>query len=70
VNPLSNWYFTAASSFLIIGSGGSSPERVIEPRLKRTPLDGDGADMPKMEELGAKERRGLFAGLAALFIGI
>src|SRR5688500_11009425 len=34
VNPLSNWFFTAASSFLIIGVAWYLTDRVIEPRLK------------------------------------
>ncbi|MCA1659240.1 MAG: AbgT family transporter [Verrucomicrobiaceae bacterium] len=33
-------------------------------------VDGDPADLPRMENLGPKEKRGLFAGLAALFVGL
>ena len=70
VNPLCNWFFTAASTLLIVCVGWFLTDRVIEPRLRNTPVDGDASDMPKMESLGAKERRGLFAGLAALALGI
>src|SRR5918993_2201159 len=66
VNPLSNWTFTALSSVLIILVGWYLTDRVIEPRLKSVEIDGDVADMPKMEQLGAKERRGLIGGLLAL----
>ena len=70
VNPLCNWYFTAASSILIILVGWFLTDRVIEPRLRRVEVDGDPADMPKMQTLGARETRGLYAGLGALVVGI
>lgn len=64
VNPLSNYYFTAASTLLIIGLAWLLTDRVIEPRLAATtPVDGDTASMPKMEPLTAGERRGLMAAL-------
>ena len=70
VNPLCNWFFTGASSLLIIVLGWFLTDRVVEPRLRNVALDGDPSEMPKMETLGAKERRGLFASLVALAIGI
>jgi aminobenzoyl-glutamate transport protein len=66
VNPLCNWFFTAASSVLIIAVGWFLTDRVIEPRLRNVEIDGDVADMPKMEQLGATERRGLIGGLITL----
>jgi aminobenzoyl-glutamate transport protein len=70
VNPLCNWFFTGASSLLIIALGWFLTDRVVEPRLRNVAVDGDESEMPKMETLGAKERRGLFASLVALAIGI
>ncbi|CAN5311054.1 AbgT family transporter [soil metagenome] len=70
VNPLCNWFFTAASTLLIVLLGWFLTDKVIEPRLRDTKVDGDASDMPKMEELGPKEKRGLFAGLAALAVGL
>lgn len=70
VNPLCNWFFTGASSLLIIVLGWFLTDRVVEPRLRNVAMDGDPSEMPKMETLGAKERRGLFASLVALAIGI
>src|SRR5918993_5988017 len=66
VNPLCNWFFTGVSSVLIIAVGWFLTDRVIEPRLRNVEIDGDVADMPKMESLGAQERRGLIAGLITL----
>lgn len=39
LNPLNNWYFTAASSVLIILIGWLITEKVVEPRLQNTALD-------------------------------
>ena len=70
VNPLCNWSFTAASTLLIVGLGWFLTDRVIEPRLRGTKVDGDPADLPRMENLGPREKRGLFAGLATLLAGL
>ncbi|MGD9388729.1 MAG: AbgT family transporter [Gammaproteobacteria bacterium] len=59
INPLNNYFFTAISSLLIIGLGWLLTDKVVEPRLKNTPLDGDLSDLPKMEPLEAGERRAL-----------
>jgi len=66
VNPLCNWFFTGISSLLIIGVGWFLTDRVIEPRLRNVEIDGDVQDMPKMEELGPQERKGLWGGLLTL----
>jgi para-aminobenzoyl-glutamate transporter family len=69
VNPLSNWFFTAASTFLIVGLGWYLTDRVVEPRLAgTTPVDGDMSDMPKLEALTPSERRGLIAGGLTLLV--
>ena len=70
VNPLSNLGFTAVSSLLVIGVGWYLTDRVIEPRLQATPIDGDPEAMPKMEELTGRDRRGFGAGMAALAAGL
>jgi len=66
VNPLCNYFFTATSSLLIIGLGWYITDRVIEPRLRGVRVDGDDADMPKLETLTPRERKGLLAGLLTL----
>jgi aminobenzoyl-glutamate transport protein len=70
VNPLANWYFTALSSFLIIFVGWYLTDRVVEPRLKGVEVDGDVADIPTMEALSSAERRGLWAALLAMGLGV
>ena len=66
LNPLNNWFFTAASTLLVVGLGWYLTDRVIEPRLSGTALDGDLADAPRLEPLTADERRGLTAALAVM----
>lgn len=70
VNPLCNWWFTSASSVLVIAVGWFLTDKVIEPRLKGTPLDGNEMDSMKMAEVGPRERKGLIAGLLAMAIGV
>lgn len=70
VNPLCNWWFAAGSSALVIGVGWVVTDRFIEPRLSGIPVDGDDAAAPKMEALSPVERRGLWAALAAMAVGV
>jgi aminobenzoyl-glutamate transport protein len=70
VNPLCNWFFTGASSVLIVAVGWYVTDRIVEPRLADTAIDGDTEDMPQMEELGPRERRGLNVSLIALGVGV
>ena len=66
LNPLNNFYFTAASSVLIILLGWFVTERIVEPRLRDTALDGDLENLPSMEALSEAERRGLRAALLSM----
>ena len=70
VNPLCNWAFTSASSLLVILVGWYITDKIIEPRLKATEIDGDDVESSRMHDLGAKEKRGLWAGLAAMALGL
>ena len=68
VNPLCNWLFTAASSVVIVGLGWFLTERIVEPRLASVPVDGDPADMPRMEAITPAEERGLRWGLSSFVV--
>lgn len=68
VNPLCNWFFTSASSFVVIAVGWFLTDKVVEPRLQATPVDGDPEEMPKMEEITPEERKGFFAGMGAMLL--
>jgi aminobenzoyl-glutamate transport protein len=69
LNPLNNWFFTSASTLLIIGLGWYITDALVEPRLSALPQDGDLADAEQMEALSDAERGGLTAALAAMGIG-
>jgi aminobenzoyl-glutamate transport protein len=69
VNPLCNLYFTAASCLLIVLVGWFITDRIIEPRLRRdTPVDGDAAEVPRMDALTSKEKTGLWAALGVILV--
>ena len=70
VNVLCNYFFTSASSVLVILVGWFLTDKVIEPRLKSTAIDGDLEDVPSMDALSPKERRGLTWGLLAMIAGL
>lgn len=63
VNPLANYYFTASSTFLIVGLGWFITDRIIEPRLSNVAVDGDEKDLPRLDAATARERKALTAGL-------
>ena len=70
LNPLNNWFFTSASTLLIVGLGWYLTDRIIEPRLSGTTLDGDLAEVPALEPLTRDERRGLLASLAVMGLAL
>lgn len=66
VNPLSNWWFTAASGVLVVSLGWFVTDKIVEPRLARLAVDGDeSTEAPSMGSLAPKERRGLWSALLA-----
>jgi aminobenzoyl-glutamate transport protein len=68
INPLNNWIFTTASSLLIIAIGWFVTDRIVEPRLARTVVDGDPANLPKMDPLSVAEKRGLTWAVVAMLV--
>ena len=70
LNPLNNYFFTTGSSILIVGLGWFLTDKVVEPRLADTALDGDMADLPSMEALQPKERRALGGALLSMAIAV
>ena len=70
VNPLNNYFFTTISSLLIIGLGWYLTDKIVEPRLKKTPLDGDLRDLPTMEALEPAEKRALRWSLYAMLTAL
>lgn len=59
VNPLCNWAFTSFSSILVILVVWFITDKIVEPRLRGTEVDGDPEDMPEMPTLSGKEHKAL-----------
>lgn len=70
INPLNNYFFTTASTFLVIAIGWFLTDKVIEPRLQGTVVDGDVSEMPTMSPLQPHESRGLIAAVSAMGVAI
>ncbi|NCF50528.1 TIGR00366 family protein [Gammaproteobacteria bacterium] len=70
VNTLNNYFFTTASSLLIIGLGWWLTDRVVEPRLRETAIDGDAEDLPEVHDLRGMERKGLRWALIVMVLGL
>ncbi len=70
VNTLNNYFFTASSSFLIIGLGWWITDRIVEPRVSNVEIDGDAEDLPELHDLKPEERKGLRWALFAMLLGI
>lgn len=66
VNPACNYYFMAASTFLITGLGTWVSERIVEPRLGKY----TGDEIPeKIEGISPEEKKGLrYAGIVTMII--
>ena len=70
VNTLNNYFFTTASSVLIIGLGWWLTDRVVEPRLQGVAVDGDEEGLPEFHELKDNERKGLRWALFMMVLGL
>ncbi|MCW8106976.1 AbgT family transporter [Alteromonas ponticola] len=70
LNPLNNYYFTAASAIVVTLLGWFITDKLVEPKLKNNPIDGDMSDLPSMEPLKDNERKALRWSLLAVVLGI
>lgn len=68
INPLNNYVFTTTSSFLVMAVGWWLTDRVIEPRLKGLPVDGEGAKSQPMQQVSPRERRALIAASLSMLL--
>src|SRR5690606_42059597 len=57
ISPLNDCHFTSASTVLVVLVGWYLTDRVIAPRLKSTPADGDSRAMPTLAPLEPQENR-------------
>ena len=70
LNPLNNYFFTTASALLVVGLGWFITDKVIEPRLQATPVDGELTAIPAIEQLTDREQQGLRWSLGIMLLGV
>lgn len=70
VNPLNNWFFTSVSSIFIILVGWYITDKIIEPRLQKTEIDGDTDDLPSFDEITATEKKSFYMATAVMLLGL
>ncbi len=70
VSPINNLYFTFSSSLLVVLIVWFLTDRIIEPRLKSTPIDGDTSSIDKFDPLNAVERRAMWAALGSMALAL
>ncbi|MEQ9310544.1 MAG: AbgT family transporter [Balneolaceae bacterium] len=70
LNPLNNIYFTGISSILIVSVGWFVTDKIVEPRLATSIVDGNEDEMPKMEDVSQKETKAFWLGLGAMLLGL
>lgn len=70
LNPLNNYFFTSVSSLLIVLIGWYITDKIIEPKLANTKVDGDTTDLPTFDEITSKERSAFYGAVAVMVIGI
>lgn len=71
LNPLNNYFFTAASSIVVVLVGWYLTDRVIEPRLQKgATIDGDQEDMPVLDDVTPRDRKAFYAGVVTMVAGL
>ncbi len=70
VHPAVNWYFMAASTFMITGVGTWVTHRIVEPKLGKYSLEfaEKGINATSLDPISAKEKRGLWSAALAVTI--
>ncbi len=70
LNPLNNWFFTSASSVLIILIGWYITDRIVEPRLRKVPVVVEEGEEVDMGALNKREKKAFYAASLAMILGL
>lgn len=70
INPLNNWYFTAASSVLIVLIGWYITDRIVEPRLKKVPVKIEEGEEVEMGALDSKEKKAFYLACLVMILSL
>lgn len=70
LNPLNNYFFTSASSILIILVGWYITDRIVEPRLKNSPVELEEGDEVSMDPLNKLEKKSFYIATVVMLLGL
>lgn len=68
LNPLNNWFFTSASTLLIVLLGWYITEKIVDPRLRSVSVEVGSEEQPKMDALDAKEKKAFWVSCIVMFL--
>ena len=68
LNPLNNWFFTSASTLLIVLIGWYITDRIVEPRLQKVVVEVNPEEQPKMDALTSKEKKAFIISCLVMFV--
>lgn len=70
LNPLNNWYFTSASSLLIVLVGWYITDRIVEPRLKKIPVAIEEGEEVTMGALNKLEKKAFYISTGVMLLSL
>ncbi|WP_310991398.1 AbgT family transporter [Aequorivita marina] len=70
LNPLNNWFFTSASTLLIVLIGWYITDKIVEPRLRKVPVSVEEGEEVDMGALNKKEKKSFYAATLAMILGL
>ena len=70
VNPLNNWYFTSASSLLIVLIGWYITDKIVEPRLRKVNVEVDDGEEVNMGVLIPREKKAFYLACGVMFLSL
>lgn len=70
LNPLNNWFFTSASTLLIVLVGWYITDKIVEPRLKKVPVKVEEGEEVDMGALDKKEKKAFYMATLAMILGL
>lgn len=68
LNPLNNWFFTSASTLLIVLLGWYITEKIVDPRLRSVTVEVGSEEQPKMDALDAKEKKAFWVSCIVMIL--
>lgn len=70
LNPLNNWYFTAASSILIVLIGWYITDKIVEPRLRKVPVTVEDEKEADMSALKTREKKAFYLACLVMLLSL